>query len=196
MSFTGIEHVFGGTLRSTRSVSVQSSPTSVQLPLGAASAIVLTNTSLSETPIGVRLPPEAQSAGSQVWLQCGAGSSAAIEVQGATGTVQVLPAGASAFYICDGNAWYAMGGLEPQGALLRYSVTLEAGETLTSIEVPSTRVSATGAILVTLEAPAGVTVAEGCSISSRDPGASFTVRLNVTNTGLIPTTIQINASVA
>lgn len=193
---TGIEHIFGGTLRSTRSVSVQSSPTSVQLPLGAASAIVLTNTSLSETPIGVRLPPEAQSAGSQVWLQCGAGSSAAIEVQSATGTIQILPAGASAFYACDGNAWYALGSLEPQGALLRHSVTLGAGETLTSVSVPSARVSAAGAILVTLEAPAAVTVAEGCSIAGRDPGVSFDVRLNVTNTGLAPATIQINASVS
>jgi len=195
MSSAGIEHVFGGTLRSTRAVSVQSSPTSVQLPLGAASAIVLTNTSLSETPIGVRLPPEAQSAGRQLVLQCGGGSSAPIEVQSAAGALQSLPAGASAVYACDGNAWYALGSLEPQGALLRHSVTLGPGETLTSVSVPSARVSAAGAILVTLEAPAAVAVAEGCSISGRDPGVSFGVRLNVTNTGLVPATIQINASV-
>ena len=193
---TSIEHVFGGTLRSTRSVSVQSSPTSVQLALGAASAIVLTNTGLSGAPITVTLPPEAQSAGSQICLQCGGGSTGPLIVQGGAGPIQSLPAGLTGLYACDGNAWYALGTLEPQGALLGHTVELEPGESVSSVVVSSGRVSATGAILVTPEGGADIAITSWPSILMRSPGESVTIKIEAENTGMTPAILALNLMIS
>ena len=191
-----IEHIFGGTLRSTRSVSVQSSPTSVQLALGAASAIVLTNTGLSGAPITVTLPPEAQSAGSQICLQCGGGSTGPLIVQGGAGLIQSLPAGLTGLYACDGNAWYALGTLEPQGALLRHAVELEPGESISSVVVSSDRVSAAGAILVTPEGGADIAITGWPSILMRSPGESVTIKIEAENTGVTPAILALNLMIS
>ncbi len=194
---TSIEHVFGGTLRSTRSVSVQSSPTSVQLALGAASAIVLTNTGLSGAPITVTLPPEAQSAGSQICLQCGGGSTGPLVVQGGAGPIQSLPAGLSGLYACDGNAWYALGSITPQGALLRHIVELGPGEAISSaVVVSSDRVSATGVILVTPEGGESISITNGPSILSRSPGVSVTIKIEAENTGVTPAILALNLMIS
>ena len=190
-----IEHIFGGTLRSTRSVSVQSSPTSIQLGLGAASAVLLTNTNLSGLSIELRLPLESQSQGDQKWIYAGPGSTGAILVQGAAGAICTLGPAQSALVACDGNAWYLLGGLEGPGRELQHQVEIPAGDTTALVEVPSPLTGPSGAILVTLEAPAAVTFGGPPVIRGRTPGVSFSLEVNATNTSGGPAQLTVNAKI-